>query len=76
MKITITFPRFTDWQRKRKANRKIVLTVNQAQEVTAMLEQLRWQMDLDWKPRIEAMENVIDAQLFGQIKVNGEWVKS
>ena len=76
MKITVTFPKFTNWQRKRKTNRKIALTVNQAQQITAMLEQLRWQMDLDWKPRIEAMEAVIDAQLFGQIKVNGKWVKS
>ena len=76
MKITITFPRFANWKRKRKANRKIVLTMNEAQEITILLEQLRWQMDLDWKPRIEAMENVIDAQLFGKIKVNGEWVKA
>jgi Spy/CpxP family protein refolding chaperone len=76
MKITVTFPRFDKWKSKRKANRKIALTVNQAQQITAMLEQLRWQMDLDWKPRIEAMEAVIDAQLFGQIKVNGEWVKA
>ena len=76
MKITITFPRFANWKRKHKANRKIVLTMNEAQEITILLEQLRWQMDLDWKPRIEAMENVIDAQLFGKIKVNGEWVKA
>jgi hypothetical protein len=76
MKITVTFPRFDKWKSKRKANRKIVLTRNQAQEITILLEQLRWQMDLDWKPRIEAMENVVDAQLFGKIKVNGEWVKA
>jgi len=76
MKITITFPQFAEWKRKRKANRKIVLTRDEAQEITVLLEQLRWQMDLDWKPRIEAMENVVDAQLFGKIKVNGKWVKA
>jgi hypothetical protein len=75
MKLTLTFPVFADWKRKRKANRKIVLSVGEAQEITTMLEKLRWTMDLDWKPRIEAMENVIDAQLFGQIKIDGVWTK-
>lgn len=28
------------------------------------------------KPRIEAMEAVLDAQIWGKVKVNGEWVKA
>ena len=76
MKITITFPRFSKWLAERKRNREIVLTIEQACNITAMLEQLRWQMDLDWKPRIEAMEAVLDAQIWGEVKVNGEWVKA
>jgi len=76
VKITITFPRFNKWLAERKRNRKIVLTREQACDITALLEQLRWAKDLDWKPRIEAMEAVLDSQIWGMVKVNGEWVKA
>lgn len=77
MKITITFPRLSKWQANRVRNRRIALTRTEALTISAMLEQLRlthW--DKDWSPKIEAMEAVVDAQLFGKVKVNGEWVKA
>jgi hypothetical protein len=76
MKITITFPRFAKWQTKRKNNRKIVLTREQATELTILLEKLRWETDLRWTHQIQAMEAVVDAQIWGVVKVNGEWVKA
>ena len=76
MKITITFPQFTKWQTKRKNNRKIVLTRGQAADLTILLEKLRWETDLRWTHQIEAMEAVLDSQIWGKVKVNGEWVKA
>lgn len=76
MKVTITFPRFNKWQTKRKNNRKIVLTRKQATELTILLEKLRWETDLRWTHQIQAMEAVVDAQIWGMVKVNGEWVKA
>ena len=75
--MKITFPAFKKWQANRIRNRRIALTRTQALTISAMLEQLRlthW--DTDWKPKIEAMEAVVDAQLFGKVKVNGEWVSA
>ena len=75
--MKITFPRLSKWRADRIRNRKIALTRVEALAISAMLEQLRlhhW--DTDWKPDITKMENVIDGQLFGQIKVDGEWVKA
>jgi hypothetical protein len=75
--MKITFPAFEKWRVNRIKNRKIALTRNEALMISAMLEQLRlthW--DKDWKPKIEEMEAVVDAQLFGKVKVNGEWVKA
>ena len=76
MKIEITFPQFSKWRTKRKNNRKIVLTREQSYEMTVLLEKLRWETDLRWTHQIEAMEAILDAQIWGKVKVNGEWVKA
>jgi hypothetical protein len=76
MKITVTFPRFNKWRINRKNNRKIVLTREQAADMTILLEKLRWETDLRWTYQIEAMEAILDAQIWGLVKVNGEWVKA
>ena len=74
--VKVSFPRFDKWKAHRKNNRKITLTREQACDITVLLEQLRWSKDLDWKPRIEAMEAVLDSQIWGMVKVNGKWVKA
>lgn len=76
MKVTVTFPQFDKWRTKRKNNRKIVLTRGQAADLTILLEKLRWETDLRWTHQIQAMEAVLDSQIWGMVKVNGEWVKA
>ena len=74
MKITITFPAFKKW----KNSRKIKLTRYEAMAISAMLEQHR--IDLfgeAWEQsQVRKFENILDSQLFGKVKVDGEWVKA
>ena len=74
MKITITFPAFKKW----KGSRKVKLTRHEAMKISAMLENHRLSLkdEAYEQAQVLASENVIDSQLFGKIKVNGEWVKA
>jgi len=74
--VKVSSPRFDKWKANRKNNRKITLTREQAYKITALLEQLRWETDLRWTHQIEAMEAVLDSQIWGMVKVNGKWVKA
>ena len=58
-------------------NRKIKLTRHEAMTVSAMLENYRLSLrgEAYEQEQVLKAENWIDVQLFGKIKVNGEWVK-
>jgi hypothetical protein len=55
------------WVNKRKANRKIVLTMDQAKWVSAYLERIRLDDPTDPNVgRIKSIENSMDTQLWGK----------
>jgi hypothetical protein len=60
-----------------RKSRKVKLTIHEAKTISALLENYRLSLkhddwDTDW---VLKAENWIDIQLYGKIKVNGEWVK-
>jgi hypothetical protein len=62
---------------KWRESRKITLTIHEAKTISALLENYRLSLkhtdwDTDW---VMKAENWIDSQLYGQIKLNGKWVK-
>lgn len=60
------------WLNKRKANRKIVLTMDQAKWVSMYLEQIRLEEPTDPNAgRIKSIENSLDTQLWGKEYVTG-----
>jgi hypothetical protein len=63
---------------KWRKSRKITLTIHQAKTISALLENYRLSLkhddgDTDW---VLDAENWIDVQLYGQIKIDGKWVKA
>jgi len=73
VKITITFPFFKKWKR----NRKIKLTRDEAMIITAMLEAHRLSLKGEaWEQKqVSKAEDILDVQIWGKIRINGEWVK-